>query len=474
MIQFILCLILFSGTVLAQEAPSNKLLILTVDDQIINPIISDYLIQGIEKAEQEQAQAVIIQLDTPGGLMTSTHLIVRRILNAKVPVVVYIAPKGARGGSAGVFITLASHIAAMAPSTHIGAAHPVEFGEPPSPKKEEGIDPKKIAREITRELSPKDQKKDKNVLSEKITNDAVAWIRSLAKDKGRNEVLAVKTVLESVSVTEQEAKEQRLVEIIATDLEDLLKQLEGRGVSISAVDQRVLQLSQTEKVWLELTTRQKVLSVLANPNVAYLLLSLGGLGMFFEFAHPGLIFPGVGGAICLISAFVAFQTLPIHYGGVLLLLLALVLFIAEAFTPTFGALTLGGIICMVLGSMMLIASPFPALQISWTVFLPMAIAAGGITFFLGGIAMRAQRQKTKGGVEGLIGAIGVAETNLNPKGKVFIEGEIWDAVSETPVEDGKPVALPRGREVRVVRVEGLKLFVKPETSPPPLTKGRGK
>ncbi len=468
-----ICSTLCVGTpsVAAQEAPQDKLIILTVDDQIINPIIADYLIQGIERAEKEQAQAVIIQLDTPGGLMSSTHSIVRKILNARVPVIVHIAPKGARGGSAGVFITLASHVAAMAPSTHIGAAHPVEFGEPPSPKKEEGIDPKEIAKEIAKELSPKDQKKDKkeknkeekperkegDILSEKITNDAVAWIRSLAKDKGRNEELAVKTVLESVSVTEQEAKEQRLVEIIATDLEDLLKQLEGRAVSISAVDQRVLQLSQTEKVWLELTTRQKVLSVLANPNVAYLLLSLGGLGMFFEFAHPGLIFPGVGGAICLISAFVAFQTLPIHYGGVLLLLLALVLFIAEAFAPTFGALTLGGIVCMVLGSMMLINSPFPALQVSWTVFLPVAIAAGGITFFLGGIAMRAQRRKAKGGVEGLIGAIGVAETNLNPEGKVFIEGEIWDAVSETPIEDGK--------EVRVVRVEGLKLIVEKKEKP---------
>jgi membrane-bound serine protease (ClpP class) len=453
-----------TSSVAAQELPSNKLFILTVDDQIINPIIADYLIQGIEKAEQEQAKAVIIQLDTPGGLMTSTHLIVRKILNAKIPVVVYITPKGARGGSAGVFITLASHIAAMAPSTHIGAAHPVEFGESPSPKKEEGIDPKEIAREITKELSPKDRKKKKaetsnqkpeirqgDILSEKITNDAVAWVRSLAKNKGRNEEWAVKTVLESASLTEQEAESKGLVEFLATDLQDLIKQLEGRTIAISEVDQRVFQLNAAEKVWIELTTRQKVLSILANPNVAYLLMSLGGLGLFFEFAHPGLVFPAVGGSICLILAFVAFQTLPINYGGVLLVSLALVLFIAEAFTPTFGVLTLGGIVCMILGSMMLINSPFPVLQVSWTVFLPIAIATGAITFFLGGIAVRAHRRKAKGGREGLIGSIGIAETQLNPKGKVLIEGEIWDAVSETPIEDGK--------EVRVVRVEGLKLFV---------------
>lgn len=447
----------------AQEPRSNKLFILTVDDQIINPIIADYLIQGIEKAEQEQAQAVIVQLDTPGGLMTSTHLIVRKILNAKVPVVVYIAPKGARGGSAGVFITLASHIAAMAPSTHIGAAHPVEFGESPRPREEKGIDPREIAKELSRKQEKKEKKQEKSeqqkdnqdILSEKITNDAVAWIRSIAKEKKRNEEWAVKTVIESVSVTEQEAKSQGLVEFVAADLDDLLKQLEGRTVSLSAMDQRVLQLGGTEKIWIELTTRQKVLSILANPNVAYLLMSLGGLGFFFEFAHPGLVFPGVGGGICLILAFVAFQTLPIHYGGILLLLLALVLFTAEAFTPTFGALTLGGTVCMVLGSMMLIDSPFPALQVSWTVFLPVAIATGGITFFLGGIAVRAQRRKAKGGAEGLVGAMGVVETDLNPKGKIFIGGEIWDAVSQLPIEAGK--------EVRVIRVEGLKLLVEEKT-----------
>ncbi len=434
----------------------DKIFVLTVDDQIINPIIADYLIQGIEKAEQEQAQAVIIQLDTPGGLMTSTHLIVRKILNAKVPVVVYITPKGARGGSAGVFITLASHVAAMAPSTHIGAAHPVEFGESPRPREEKGIDPRDIAKELSRKKEKKQeeseqQEENQDILSEKITNDAVAWIRSIAKEKKRNEEWAVKTVVESVSLTEQEAKSKGLVEFIASDLEDLLKQLEGKTVVLSATDQKVLHLSQTEKTRIELTTRQKVLSILANPNVAYLLMSLGGIGIFFEFAHPGMIFPGVGGAICLILAFAAFQTLPINYAGVLLVVLAVVLFLAELLTPAFGLLTLGGIVAMILGSMMLIKSPFPALQVSWTVFLPVAMAAGLITFFLGGMALRAHRRKAMSGNEGLIGASGVAETDLNPAGKVFIQGEIWQAVSDLPIKAGQPV--------RVTRVNGLTLTV---------------
>ncbi len=478
-IRLILCLILFSGIAIAQEPRSNKLFILTVDDQIINPIIAGYLIQGIERAEKEQAQAVIIQLDTPGGLMSSTHLIVRKILNSKVPIVVYIAPKGARGGSAGVFITLASHVAAMAPSTHIGAAHPVEFGEPAGPRKEEKIDPKEIVKETTKELDKRDQKRKKpetndqkpatksneDILSEKMTNDAVAWIRSIAQERGRNDELAVKTVIESISVTEEEAHKLKLIELIAVDLEDLLGQLEGRTVSVSGNEQSQFQLADAKKVSIELSTREKILSILANPNVAYLLMSLGGLGIFFEFAHPGMIFPGVGGTVCLILAFMAFQTLPVNYAGVLLITVSLVLFLAELFTPVFGLLTLGGIITMVLGSMMLIKSPFPASQVSWTVFLPIAVATGLITFFLGGMALKAHRRKAKGGKEGLVGSIGIAETELKPKGKVLIEGEIWDAVSETPIDPHRldslteSVGIEDGKEVRVVRVEGLKLIV---------------
>ena len=451
----IICFLLLNSVSSSAETSQNKLFIFTIDDQIINPITANYLMRGIDRAESEKADAIIIQLDTPGGLMNSTHQIVRKILNTKVPIIVYIWPKGSRGGSAGVFITLASHVAAMAPATHIGAAHPVEMGGP-SWMRKKIVEPKEPKKEGKREV----KSEESDVLSEKITNDTVAWIRSMAKNRGRNEELAVKTVLESASLTETEALSQGLIEIVAVDLDDLLKQLQGREIALEKGKIAVLDLNRDEKVFVELSRREKILSTLTDPNIAYILMILGILGLIFEFTHPGIAFPGIGGAICLILAFVAVQTLPIDYGGLLLLALALALFIAEAFVTSFGLLAVGGMICMVLGAMMLIKSPFPAMQISWTIFTPIAVASGLITFFLVSVSVRAQRQKIKGGIEQLVGTVGMAETALNPRGKVFVEGEIWDAMSEKPVR--------KGESVKIIKVEGLKLFVQKQ----PVATGR--
>lgn len=429
--------------------------VIELDNQIISPVTQQYILEAIERSERGGAACLVLMLDTPGGLLESTRAIVKGIMNAKVPVVVYVAPSGARAGSAGVFMTLASHIAAMAPSTNIGAAHPVVVGEGGGPVK-------KLIRRIKRATQHESGKPSKpseeeiieeeqqDPMAEKIINDTVAWVTTIAKARHRNEEWAKKAVTESFSVTEEEAAKDHIVDLIARDLDELLRKIDGWPLETVA-GQVVLSTAQATVVKLPMTARQRFLAVVTNPTIAYLLMMLGTLGLIFEFTHPGIGFPGIAGLICVILALFAFQALPINYAALALIGVGLLLLVAEVQVVSHGLLALGGVIALTLGSLMLVESPEPSLRISLAVILPMVLTLTAIVLFVVQRALRAQTQRVATGVQGLIGEIGVASTELNLEGTVFVHGELWDAISSSPVRQGE--------RVRVVSVRGLQLTV---------------
>jgi membrane-bound serine protease (ClpP class) len=390
---------------------------------VINPVAAEYISKAISTAEEEQVEALVIQLDTPGGLDQSMRIIIKQMNNSSVPILVYVSPSGARAASAGVFITMAAHVAAMAPGTNIGAAHPVALG----------------GGEMDSEMA------------KKIENDAAAYIKSIAQKHNRNVEWAEKAVRESVSVTEDEALKLNVIDLIAENLASLIEKVEGREV-VTSTGAHTLQTKGTVLKLFEMGTRFKILQALSDPNIAFLLMSIGMIGLFFELSNPGLILPGVVGAISLILAFYSFQTLPINYAGLLLIILGIILFIAEIQVVSYGLLSVGGIISMVLGSLMLIDTEVPFLQISLSVIIPVVLTTAlffGLSIYL---ALKAHQRKPVSGVEGLIGSTGIADTDIFEKGKVSIHGELWDAVSEGPI--------PKGKEVLVVQIDGLRLLVK--------------
>ncbi|MBI5410048.1 MAG: nodulation protein NfeD [Nitrospirae bacterium] len=389
---------------------------------VVNPVMSEFISTSIDEAVNEKADLIVIKLDTPGGLDTSMRTIVKKITASEAPVVVYVSPGGARAASAGVFITLSAHIAAMAPGTNIGAAHPVGVGE----------------------------KMDKT-MSEKAVNDAAAYIKSLAEKKGRNAEWAEKAVRESVSITEKEALNLKVIDLVAPDIKTLL----------DAVDQRVVETSigkytiKTKGVnirYRDMSVRHKILDFISDPNVAYLLMLLGFYGIFFEMTNPGAIFPGVFGAISLILAFYSFQTLPVNYAGLLLIILAIILFILEIKIISHGVLTLGGIIAMTIGSLMLFESPLPFFKLSLKVILPGVIITALFFFLTIRLALKAYMRKPVTGAEGLVGLEGKARTDVHNDGLVFVHGEIWKAWSDEPIKAGEKVI--------VEKVENLKLKVR--------------
>jgi len=392
-------------------------------DGVISPIAVRLVNTAIERARAEGAAALVIQLDTPGGLERSMRSIVRDMLNAPLPVIVYVSPTGARAASAGAFITLAAHVAAMAPATNIGAAHPVAAG----------------GGQVDKESM------------KKVENDAAAFIRSVARERGRNADWAEKAVRTSVSATEREALKLGIIDVVADGLPDLLAQVDGREVKTTAGTVTLRTKGATTKP-IEVGFRDRFLALITDPNIAYILLMLGMLGLFFELANPGVILPGIIGGISLILAFFAFQSLPINYAGLLLILFGIVLLIAEIKIVSHGVLTIGGVIAILLGSMMLVNTPEMPLRISWTVILPVVAATAGIFAFAVSAGVRAQLRRPASGAEGLIEEVGVARTPLDPEGQVFIRGEIWRAVSET-------AAIAEGERVRVVAVDGLTLRV---------------
>ena len=424
---FILALaLLLPLLVSAQPQPQkNRPLVLRARvKSAIHPVSSELIQDAVREADAARAAALVIELDTPGGLMTSTREITTAILGAQTPVVVFVSPSGAQAASAGFFILMAADIAAMAPGTNTGAAHPVggqgeDIGEH---------------------------------MGKKVEEDASANIRALARRNGRNIQLAQSAVVDSRSFTADEALEGKLIDLIAPNFNSLLDALDGRtfrrGESTVTLRTRGAEVRE-----MEMSPLRKLLAIIADPNIAFMLLSLGGLGLYFELMNPGAIFPGVVGAICLILGFFALSVLPVNYAGLALLLLALVLFIAEIKVVSHGLLTVGGVTAMVLGALMLFKTAEPALRVSLEVIVSLAIFSVALVGFLMFMVHRAQQAPVRTGMEGLIHEIGTARSSLAPRGKVFVHGEIWDAVSDEPVASGEPV--------EVVAVRNLTLAVRP-------------
>jgi membrane-bound serine protease (ClpP class) len=418
---YLMFVALLIGHGLAGE-PLPPIHVLSVAD-VINPVSAEYITESLKAAIHQGSQALIIQLDTPGGLDKSMRLIIKEMLNSPIPVIVYVAPSGSRAASAGTFITLAAHVAAMAPGTNIGAAHPVAVGSG-----EMGKD-----------------------MAEKVTNDAAAYIKSIAEQRGRNVEWAEKAVRESVSASETEALQHKVIDLIAVDLNDLLRQLHGRKVVTSA-GERILQIEGAVLQHVEMSLRQHLLSMLADPNVAYMLLMLGAAGLFFEISTPGAVLPGVIGGISLLLGLYALQLLPVNYAGLALIVLAIILFIAEIKVTSYGALTIGGIIAMILGSLMLFEAPPPLPGVSLWVVVPSTLLVAAFFVFLVGAALKTLAKPPYSGREGLLQKVGVALAPIDQtQGKVFVAGERWDARS------GEPIA--QGAEVKVVQLDGMTLQV---------------
>lgn len=418
--------ILFGAFSLVAQAEAPHVSVLHIRG-VINPVVANYVERGIRESENNGSVACIIQMDTPGGLDTAMRDIVQHISNARLPVIVYVSPSGARAASAGVFITLSAHIAAMAPNTAIGAAHPVSLGE-------EG------------------EQQVSDTMSEKILNDASAYIRSIAESHGRNADWAEKAVRESVSATETEARELNIIDIIAPTLNNLLSQLDGRQValidgSIVTLNTRSAGIHDLDMSWVE-----SFLHAISDPNIAYVLLSIGSMGIIAEIFNPGLIFPGIIGGISLILAFYSLGTLPVNWAGVLLILLAFGFFVAEFFTSGFGLLLGGGIISMIIGSLILFQGGSPLFQVDWwLIAVVIIIVAGFVAFAVFKIVKTYHRQAATGREE-LRGKTAVVREALNPAGRVFFQGELWTAVSDSGT-------IQPGEEVVITGIDGLKLTV---------------
>ncbi len=398
---------------------------------IIHAGAADFVTGAIRQAEERGAELLVIELDTPGGILSSTREIFSAMLGSRVPIAVYVAPSGAQAASAGFFLLMAADVAAMAPGTNTGAAHPVGAGG-------EDI---------------------RGVLGEKVEQDAAATIRSLAARNGRNVELAEAAVVESRSFTAQEALEEKLIDLVVADLPALVELVDGREVRDEGEERRVLQTTGARIESVEMTPFQKFLSTIAHPNIAYILMTLGVLGLYFELQNPGAVLPGVVGAICLILAFFALSVLPVNYAGVALILLAIVFFVAEIKVTSFGLLAVAGIVSLVLGSLLLFRSADPAIRVSLDVVVATAAFALVVVAFMTLMSIRAHRRQVRTGAEGLVHERGVARTELAPRGRVFVHGEIWDAVAEGSVGAGEPV--------EVVAVEGLTLRVRPATERSP-------
>lgn len=419
MTKYLSCLLL----VLSLPAIAQKVVTIKIDGAI-NPAAAEFIHNAIQHARSVEAECLVIHLNTPGGLLKSTRVIVSDILESKVPVVVYVAPGGAQAASAGVFVTLAAHIAAMAPGTNIGAAHPVTL---------EG--------------------QQDSIMMEKATNDAAAFIRSIAEKRKRNLQWAEEAVRKSLSITENEAVEKKVVDFVAKDLNQLLEHLDSTVVE-TVSGTVTLQTKNATIEQIEMGWSERLLDILSDPNIAYILFMLGVYGLLFELYNPGSILPGVVGVISLILAFYSLHTLPVNYAGLALILFAIILFIAEIKIVSHGLLTVGGVISLLLGSMMLIRSEsaLEFIEISWSLILATVALTLVFFMFVIGLGLKAHTRKPTTGTEGLIGEIGEALTALTPKGQVRVHGELWNAESTS----GK---IAKGERVKVVAVDNLSLRV---------------
>lgn len=407
------------------QTDTGRVVIISVDGSI-NPSSAEYVIMGIGKARELDAECLIVKLNTPGGLLASTRTIVSGLLESDVPVIVFVYPEGAQAASAGVFITLAAHVAVMAPATNIGAAHPVSM-----------------------------QGGQDSIMNEKATNDAAAFIRTISEERSRNVQWAEDAVRKSISITASEALKEGVIDTIANSVSDLLEKINGRTVRLQE-GEKVLDTGNAKIVEVEMSFKQKLLNLISDPNIAYILLMIGIYGIMFELYSPGAIFPGVAGAISLILAFYSLQALPVNYAGLAFIVLAIIMFIVEIKVVSYGLLTIGGVISLILGSIMLIEkdSALEVVKISWQVIVFIVLLTVAFFVFAIGMAVKAQRRKPTTGVEGIIGEIGDVITDLRPIGQIRIHGELWSAESS----DGS--VIPRGTKVEVTRVSNLKLFVR--------------
>jgi membrane-bound serine protease (ClpP class) len=411
-------------SVFAEEmgVKEGEVLVITVNG-IINPVSAEFIHKSLEKASNVKAAALVIELDTPGGLDTSMRSIVKDIMAASIPIIVYVAPPGARAASAGVFITQAAHVAAMAPGTNIGAAHPVSIGG-----------------------------KMDQIMSEKAANDAAAYIKSIAEQRGRNVAWAQDAVRQSASITENDALKNNVVDLVAKDVNTLLKAVNGRTVIVAGLDKRI----ETENAVVireHMGLRLKILNLISDPSVAYILMLLGFYGLFFELTNPGALFPGVIGAISLVLAFYAFQTLPVNYAGLLLIIIGIVLFLLEVKVTSYGLLTVSGIVSLTLGSLMLFESPMPFLRVSLSIIIPATLITAFFFVITFRLVYKAHKRKHATGSEALVGLEGTAKSDVGPQGgMVQVHGEFWSAYSDA--------SIVKDEKVTVEAVSGLKLRVK--------------
>lgn len=410
-----------------------EVLTIKVDDTI-QPISAEYIARAIDQAHRQNAEALLIEMNTPGGLVSSTREIIEKITSSPVPVIVYVTPTGGHAGSAGIFILESADVAAMAPGTAAGAAHPVTFIGPV-------------------QVKPDDE------MNRKIENDAAALIRSVAGKRGRNVEVAESAVRESKSFTDQEALQQHLIDYIATSPADLFRQMQGKPIKRFEGTTVSLNLAGQPLVPFGMTLKEEILDALMDPNVAFLLLTIGALSLYVEFNHPGAVIPGTVGVVFILLAAFALNFLPTRFAALGLILGAFLLFAAEAKFATHGVATIGGIVLLTLGGLLLVDSPIPQMRVHLLTALAVSVPMGVITAFLMSIALKARRNKVVTGVQGLIGETGVIQSALSPMGKVFVHGELWDAVAST--------SLPAGQMVIVRKVDGLTLEVDPLGAMPP-------
>jgi membrane-bound serine protease (ClpP class) len=418
-------LVLFVASFFVAGPCSSAEVLKIVVDDTIQPITAEYIARAMDEARRNKDQALLIELNTPGGLLDSTHDIINTILASSVPVIVYVAPSGRRAASAGFFILESADVAAMSPGTNTGAAHPVTLGGG----------------------------KMDDVMKEKIENDSAAFMRSFVSKRGRNVEVAESAVRQSKSFTDQEALSQHLIDLVASSEQDLFKQLQGKTIKRFDGQPVTLDLANQTVRMFDMTLKQRILAYIMNPNIAFILLAVGALALYAEFNHPGAVVPGTVGVIFILLAVFALNLLPTRFAAVVLILASFALFALEAKFATHGVLGIGGIATLTLGGLLLVDSPVPEMRVHLVTALAVAIPLGLITVFLMNIALKARANKVVTGAQGLIGESGIAQSELSPKGKVFIHGEIWDAVSSAIVPAGQPVI--------VRRVEGLQLQVDP-------------
>jgi membrane-bound serine protease (ClpP class) len=417
-------ILLLALAAIALRAPAQADVVRVVVDGTINPISDEYIERGIDQAGAQHAQAVLIEIRTPGGLVDSTRSIISKMLASSVPVIVYVYPSGSRSASAGFYILEAADIAAMAPGTNTGAAHPVLMGTTMDP-----------------------------VMKEKVENDSAAFMRSFVAKRGRNVGVAESAVRQSKSFTDQEALQQHLIDYVAKDISDLLKQIDGKTITRFDGQKTTLHVSGAHVVDYGMTVKEQILGFLMDPNIAFLIFIIGAAAIYAEFNHPGAVIPGVVGIIFVVLAVFALNLLPLRFAGVALIITAFILFALEAKFATHGVLGVGGIAVMILGALLLVDGPIPQMRIRLLTAVAVCIPFGLLTIFLVHIAVRARLNKVVTGERGLIGEVGIAQTQLRPDGKVFVHGEIWNARSSTAVDPGG--------SVRVTAVHDLVLTVEP-------------